>query len=157
MRNAARLLALLVVLAWMPPALAQAPNEPAIRDVIARQLDAMNRGDHVAAFGFASPTIQSMFGDAANFMRMVELGYPQVFRSRSHRFLELDTSGGRIVQPVLVESDAGTVVARYEMVEIDGVWRINACTIEQAEGAWLSSRRASARSSRMRTAALRPG
>ena len=103
--------------------------------MIARQLDAMNRGDHAAAFAIASPTIQTMFGDAPNFMRMVELGYPQVFRSRSHRFLRLDTTDGQLIQRVLIESDAGTVVARYEMVEIDGVWRINGCSIEKPEGA----------------------
>jgi hypothetical protein len=49
--------------------------------------------------------------------------------------LKLDTSDGRLIQRVLVESEAGTVVARYEMVEIDGAWRINGCTIEQGEGA----------------------
>ena len=30
--------------------------------------------------------------------------------------------------------DGGSVVARYEMIEIDGVRRINGCAIEQAEG-----------------------
>ena len=138
MHRYAHVLGIIVLLAWAPaaPAHAQSAHETAIRDVISHQLEAMNRGDGTAAFAFASPMIQSMFGDAPTFMRMVEMGYPQVYRSRGHRFLKLDAGDdGRLVQRVLVESDAGTVVARYEMVEIDGRWRINGCSIEKAEGA----------------------
>jgi uncharacterized protein DUF4864 len=136
MRKSAETLAAIVLLAIASTtALAQSPQETAIRGVIARQLEAMNRGDGVAAFALASPAIQSIFGDAANFMRMVERGYPQVYRSRSHRFLQLDSTQGRLIQRVLIESDTGTVLARYEMVEIGGVWRINGCSIEQTEGA----------------------
>jgi hypothetical protein len=135
MRKSAETLAAIVLLAIASTAIAQSPQETAIRGVIARQLEAMNRGDGAAAFAQASPAIQSLFGDAANFMRMVERGYPQVYRSRSHRFLKLDSTEGRLIQRVLIESDTGTVVARYEMVEIDGAWRINGCSIEQTEGA----------------------
>jgi hypothetical protein len=134
MRKCAKMLAAVVLLAMASAAIAQSPQEAAIRGVIGQQLEAMNRGNGVAAFALASPAIQSAFGDAANFMRMVERGYPQVYRSRGHRFLKLDTSDGRLIQGVLIESDAGTVVARYEMVEVDGEWRINGCTIEQTEG-----------------------
>src|SRR4029453_467833 len=141
MRKSAETLAAIVLLVTAPTtAVAQSPQETAIRGVIARQLEAMNRGDGVAAFALASPAIQSIFGDAANFMRMVERGYPQVYRSRSHRFLKLDSTQGRLIQRVLIESDSGTVVARYEMVEIDGAWRINGCSIEQTEGAVLPPR-----------------
>jgi Domain of unknown function (DUF4864) len=135
LRATLRILGLSLLLACANLALAQAPDESGIREVISRQLEAMNRDDGSAAFGFASPMIQSMFGDAPAFMRMVQQGYPQVYHSRGHRFLKLDTSDGRLVQRVLIESDAGTVVARYEMVEIGGAWRINGCAIEKAEGA----------------------
>ena len=117
----AQVFSAIVLLALASTVLAQSPRETAIREVIARQLDAMKRGDEMAAFAFASPAIQSTFGDAANFMRMVERGYPQVYRSRRHDFLKLDTFNDRLIQRVLIESDAGTVVARYAMVEIDGV------------------------------------
>ena len=135
MRKSAETLAAIVLLAIASTAIAQSPQETAIRGVIARQLEAMNRGDEAAAFALASPAIQSQFGDATNFMRMVERGYPQVYRSRSHRFLKLDSTEGRLIQRVLIESDTGTVVARYEMVAIDGAWRINGCSLEQTEGA----------------------
>jgi hypothetical protein len=135
MRKSIQTLAVMLLLAPAATAIAQSPQETAIRGVIARQLQAMQRGDAMAAFALASPAIQWLFGDATNFMRMVELGYPQVYRSRAHRFLQLDTSQGRLIQRVLVESDAGTVVARYEMVEVDGAWRINGCSLEPTEGA----------------------
>jgi hypothetical protein len=99
MRKSAETLAAIVLLAIASTtAVAQSPQETAIRGVIARQLEAMNRGDGVAAFALASPAIQSIFGDAANFMRMVEGGYPQVYRSRSHRFLKLDSTQGRLTR-----------------------------------------------------------
>ena len=125
----------MLMLAMTSAMAAETPRETAIHAVIAGQLAAINRGDGVAAFAFASPAIQSQFGDATNFMRMVERGYPQVYRSRRHRFLKLWDADGRLIQRVLIESDAGTVVASYEMVEIDGRWRINGCTIDAMEGA----------------------
>jgi hypothetical protein len=134
-RPYAQILIAIFVWASSSAVVAQSAIETAIHDVIGRQLEAMKRADGVAAFAFASPAIQALFGDAANFMRMVERGYPQIYRSRRHRFLQLDGSGGEQIQRVLIESDSGTVIARYEMVEIDGAWRINGCTIEQTEGA----------------------
>jgi hypothetical protein len=135
MRKGTSIVLAALLAAWICGAAAQAPSEQAIRDVIARQLEAMNRDDQAAAFAIASPAIQQLFADAPTFMGMVASGYPQVHRSRGHRFLKLEVIDDRLVQRVLIESDAGAVVARYEMVEIDGVWRINGCTIEAAEGA----------------------
>ena len=125
----------LVLLLWPAFASAQAPDASGIRAVITRQLEAMNRDDQAGAFAIASPTIQQMFQDAPTFMTMVERGYPQVHRSRRHQFLKLDSVEGRLVQRVLIESDAGTVVGRYEMIEIDGSWRINGFSLEKYEGA----------------------
>jgi len=136
MRRFAHFMLGVVLLAWAPAAMAQAPNESAIREVITRQLEAMRRGDGVAAFAIASPAIQGMFGDdAERFMGMVERSFPQVFRSRSHRFLKLENTDGKLMQGVLIESDSGTAVARYEMVVIDGIWRINGCFLDKADGA----------------------
>ena len=135
MRKALAIAVATVLSAWIWAAVAQAPAEQAIHDVIARQLEAMQRDDHAAAFAFASPAIQAMFGDAATFMRMVAQGFPQVHRSRSHRFLKLEIVDDKLIQRVLIESDTGTVVAQYEMVEVDGAWRINGCRLEKAEGA----------------------
>ncbi len=131
----ARVLGVIVLLAWAPGSLTQSATETSIREVVTRQLDAMKRGDAAAGFAVASPAIQTMFGDAANFMSMVEKGYPQIYRSRGHRFLKLGEIEGKLIQRVLVESDSGMAVARYEMIEIDGAWRINGCAVEKPDGA----------------------
>ena len=117
------------------PTAAEPPN-PAIQTVISRQLEAFKKDDARAAFAIASPMIQGMFGDATTFMTMVERGFQTIWRSQRHQFLNLDVIEGRFVQRVLIDGrDGMTVVARYEMVEIDGQWRINSCTIEKGENA----------------------
>jgi hypothetical protein len=129
------LLLLLAPLAMPPAALADEASDAAIHDVITRQLEAIKKDDATAAFAMAAPNIQSMFGDPATFMSMVERGYPQIYRSTGHKFLNIDTSTGRLMQRVLIESVKGSVVVRYEMIEIDGVWRINGCMIEKVDAA----------------------
>ncbi len=102
----------------------------AIRDVISRQLDAFRRDDGVTAFGFASPQIQGKFGTPEFFMEMVKRGYPQVYRSKSAKFLGLKTIGDRIVQRVILESLGNdAVIAQYFMKKIDGRWRISGCVL----------------------------
>jgi hypothetical protein len=134
--HAARTLGVMLMLVWTcASALAQAPNEAAIRDAITRQLEAMRRGDGNAAFAIASPGIQGVFKDPASFMGMVARAYPQIHRSRGHRFLKLEAADGKLIQRVVIESEAGTVIAKYEMVEIDGVWRINGVALEKTDGA----------------------
>ena len=135
MKLATRILTLLLLLtAAAPGATAQQSlSESGIRDVITRQLDALNKGDGLAAFAIASPTIQQLFKDPPTFMSMVERGYPQVRHARSHRFLNLTSDDGRLIQRVFIESDAGTVIGSYEMIQIDGAWRINGVAFEKME------------------------
>src|SRR5581483_4584959 len=129
------LLAVALLIACAGPAPAQTPREAAIRDVITRQLGALRRGDAHEAFAVRSPAIQALFGSPGKFMVIVEQGYPQIYRSRSHRFLKLETIDGKTVQRVLIESAAGTVIARYEMTELAGTWRINGVAVKKTDGA----------------------
>jgi Domain of unknown function (DUF4864) len=115
---------------------AQSTRNAAIETVINRQLDAFNRDDTATAFSQASPMIQDMFGQAERFSGMVQSGYPQIYRSRAATFLKLETIDGRLLQSVLIEGLDGTFVsALYEMVEVDGAWRINGCTLVRGEAA----------------------
>ncbi len=123
----------LMLWATATAAIAVTVSDTAIREVISQQLNAINNDDGQAAFAIASPNIQTMFGSPATFMSMVERGYPQIYRSRSHRFLNIDDSSGTLQQRVLVEGETGSVIVRYEMIEIDGRWRINGCIIEKVE------------------------
>jgi Domain of unknown function (DUF4864) len=126
---------MLMLTAGAPFCVADDARPDAIHDVITRQLDAIKKDDADAAFAIASPTIQTMFGSPATFMSMVERGYPQIFRSIGHKFLNIDETDGLVRQRVLIESEKGSVIVRYEMIEIDGHWRINGCMIEKVDEA----------------------
>ena len=87
-RRARRLAAALAILGLihMAPAPAEQAISPAdqaaIRSVIAAQIEAFRRDDSAAAFSFASPTIQRIFGTPDQFMAMVRSGYQPVYRPR---------------------------------------------------------------------------
>ena len=135
MRNLGRLFLALTLLFRASSAFAETPEETKVHAVITQQLEALRRGDSESAFARASPTIQGIFQNAQNFSRMVETGFPQIYKSRTHRFLKLEGNNGTYTQRVLIESDGGTVVVRYEIIEIDGASRINGCVIEASQGA----------------------
>lgn len=128
---------LLMFLAVSFPTLAQAPvdlpaaDRAAIRGVIESQMAAFRRDDGAAAFGFATPNIQSMFGDPDNFLAMVRRGYAAVYRPRSVEFAELVGDAERPVQLVhVVGPDGETAIAAYEMARAGGgPWRINGCVL----------------------------
>ena len=113
-----------------------ASDRQAIEQVIKSQLDAFRRDAGDAAFGAASPNIQSMFGNATHFMAMVQQGYPPVYRSRSAEFEQVQTIDDRIVQRVmLIGPDGAAVTALYTMEhEPDGTWKIDGCTLTKPSG-----------------------
>ena len=117
-----------------PSALA-APDQQAIRQVIEAQLDAFQHDDGTKAFGFASPTIQHQFGDAATFMQMVKSGYTPVYRPRSVSFDKLlDTQYGPDQILRLIGPDGHAYAAHYIMQrQPDGSWMINGCYLTRVE------------------------
>ena len=112
-----------------------AADEAQIHDIIARQLDAIDRGDGSAAFALASPSIQTLFQGPETFIDMVARGYPQLLHARRHRFLKLEMMNGALTQRVLIDGEKGSVVARYEMIMVEGQWRINGCMLEARQDA----------------------
>ena len=100
---------------WASPAFAQAPvdlpaaDRAAIRRVIESQIAAFRRDDGPAAFAFATPHIQAMFGTPENFLAMVRRGYAAVYRPRSLEFAELVGDLARPIQLVQVTGPDGTV------------------------------------------------
>jgi hypothetical protein len=104
-------------------------DEAALRQVIEAQIRAFQRDDGAAAFALASKGIQAQFGTAENFLGMVRVGYPAVYRPRHYRFLETIVVDGQVVQKVLVVGPDGVpVLALYPMVrEEDGQWRTAGC------------------------------
>mgnify|MGYP006277648529 CR=1 FL=1 len=128
--------ALLVLFATIGSAAAVelAPAERnAIRAVVQAQLDAFQRDDGAAAFGYASPSIRAMFRSPERFMAMVREGYAPVYRPRRVEFRDVVQWRGRITQRVrLVGPDGVPVIANYLMQrQDDGSWRIDGCILEE--------------------------
>ena len=119
-----RILSVIALLAFAAPGAAQ--DTDAIEETIAAQLEAFNDRDVMAAWGHASPMIQGMFGTPGNFGMMVEQGYPMVWTTEAPEFIGLRDQGGRTIQTVrLRDADGRSHVLDYEMVEMQGRWRIN--------------------------------
>lgn len=131
-----RLLAILAAtfsLISTPPLVAQDAG-PSIRDVISQQLGSISRDDWAGAFKYASPMIQRMFKTPENFGDMVRKGYPMVWRPSEREFGELEPRGERQVQIVFLRDQSGQpFIAEYEMIQVNGTWRINGVRIIKGE------------------------
>lgn len=129
--------AVILALAFTGAAAAQEPalsdsDRAAIRGIIGRQVEAFRRDDGDAAFGYASPMIQGMFGSSDVFMDMVRQGYRPVYRPRVFDFREIVERDGQPTQKVhVIGPDGRPVTAFYPMIQLpDGSWRINGCYLE---------------------------
>ena len=57
---------------------------------------------------------------------MVERGYPMVWSNGGASFSDLRTEGGLLLQRAVVEDAQGRLwTIDYEMIEVEGAWRIN--------------------------------
>jgi hypothetical protein len=102
-----------------------------IQGLINGQINAFQHDDGAAAYGYASPTIQSLFASPDQFMAMVKSGYPPVYRPQSVTMGPLvDTQLGPMQKVFLTGPDGLNYVAVYSMQrQPDGSWKINGCTI----------------------------
>jgi len=137
MRPVRALAALILSLVLAVTAIAQElslsdSDRAAIRDIIGKQVEAFQRDDGPAAFGYASPAIQGMFGTAEIFMDMVRQGYQPVYRPRVFDFAEIVDLHGQPAQKVhVIGPDGRPVTAWYPMTRLpDGSWRINGCFLQ---------------------------
>ena len=98
----------------------------AIALVIERQISAFQKNDLQRAFSYASPTIQKKFGTPEVFGKMVEMGYPMVWRPSRWQMVKLvDTSHGLVQVVLFVDESGREYEAGYLMQQIDGGWRVN--------------------------------
>ena len=54
-----------------------------IKTAVSNQLQAFSEDNATAAFSYASPKIQSIFGSPDNFLAMVKKSYPSVYRPKN--------------------------------------------------------------------------
>lgn len=107
-----------------------------IRATIGSQIEAFRADDFAQAFTFASPSIRQVFRTPENFGAMVRGGYPMVWRPSDVRFLELREIAGALWQKVMVTDSKGRAhILDYQMIEIDGGWKINAVQLVETGGA----------------------
>lgn len=107
-----------------------------IERVIRAQLEAFARDDAAKAFSYAAPGIRQMFRTPENFLAMVRLGYPVVYRHSTVAFLKPAGDGTDVVQPVrMADADGILWIAVYLMQrQEDGTWLTNGCRLARSEG-----------------------
>ncbi len=122
---------ILAFVIWFAPV--QAQDNAAIEGIIEEQLQAFTDRDVDAAWQFASPMIQSMFGNSARFGQMVEQGYPMVWDNRDAQFMELSGDGKLVLQKVYIRDAQGAGwVLSYAMLLTDAGWKINGVSVVPA-------------------------
>ena len=134
MNKALHAAVLVLGLSWAAATSAEAvlSPEPGITATIDAQIGALLNDDFDGAFTYASPGIQGLFGDSERFGQMVRNGYPMVWRPAEVHYLALREVAGALWQRVLIRDQAGGVhLLDYQMVQVDGNWRINGVHILQ--------------------------
>lgn len=103
-----------------------ADDRAEIEALIRDQFAAFAEGDAAEAYSYASPMIQGMFQTPENFGRMVQGGYPMIWSAADVDLLGLREEGGRLLQRLSVKGpDGGRFYFDYEMIRVEGQWRIN--------------------------------
>ena len=117
------LLTFALILGFALPAPAQ---EADIRATITAQIEAFKLDDFSEAVTYARPNIRNIIRSPENFGRMVQQGYPMVWRPAELRYLDLREVAGNLWQRVQITDATGRVhLLDYQMIQIDGDWRIN--------------------------------
>ena len=129
-----------MVVFFGPRAIAAEPLESgdraAVRQVIEAQLAAFAADDAQQAFSYASPTIQETFITARNFLDMVRIAYPVVYRPVGLSFQVPFVQDSEVWQTVEMRDAQGVGwTALYTLLrQADGVWRINGCVLRRGLG-----------------------
>ena len=113
----------------------EATDQQESRAVIEAQLEAFKQGDSAKAFSYATPNIQTMFGDAETFMRMVRSGYDVVVQPANVRFVKFQSDGTNAQHAVQMIDRQKTLWNVYYVLQkrSDGSWKISSCETEKAE------------------------
>ena len=106
-------------------AVAAETNDTA-QSTISAQLAAFGTDTLAEAFAIASPSIQQMFGTPEAFGQMVKRDYPMIYDPARVVYLDQHDTGAAIYQEMLFTDRDGVAHSfLYELILIDGTWRIN--------------------------------
>jgi len=110
---------------------AEAQGDPTA--IIGAQIEAFLAGDVDTAFTYAAPGIKRLFGTPENFGRMVQQGYPMVWRPAEVRYGPAEARGAAVLQQVYITDAAGRVYTlEYTMVPAGDSWQIAGVSILEA-------------------------
>ena len=106
------------------------------KSVIGAQVEAFRRDDWEAAFSYAAPSIQKIFGDPSNFRSMVLSGYRAVAHPSVFEFQDAAILNGRPAQVVYVVGPDGRAyrAVYFMQQQPDGSWKISGVTLLPLEG-----------------------
>jgi len=120
-----RIFAILWLILVLSSPLAAGEKED-VQAIINGQIEAFQKDDFAAAFTYASPSIRSMFGTPENFGKMVQRGYPMVWRPKDVRFLDFESTPAGLMQSLQIVDQAGKVhYLRYFVVSTSKGWKIS--------------------------------
>jgi len=104
-----------------------------IEGTIGSQFEAFKADDFETAFTFATPRLQQLFQSPQNFQRMVQGGYPMVWRPAEVRYLNLREENGAFMQTVeIIDGDGVRHLLDYRMEQTEAGWRIGGVQILEA-------------------------
>lgn len=126
----ALMLVMSLIIALAAPAWAD-DDVAAAQSAIRGQVEAISHDDGETAYGYASPRIQSLFGDPDTFMAMVRSGYAPLYRHKSFDFGEGRAEDGVIIQQAhIVDADGVPWDALYTLErQPDGSMKITGCSL----------------------------
>ena len=106
-----------------------------IRQIVEKQLQAFQKDDFIAAFSFASPSIQQQFGTWDNFKQMVISSYRAVYRPRAVIFGSFSLVENFPAQTLTIMDFYGNIIqATYVMQQqSDFSWRIHGCFLSPTD------------------------
>ena len=121
------LLGLLLPIAATAAVLAES-DARAVRQVVEAQLEAFAAGNAERSFSHASPDIRAQFGDAGNFLGMVQRHYPMLIRPAAVSFF----------QPQVSSDSPATVTQVLQVRDRDGrLWKATYLLQRQRGAGWL--------------------
>jgi hypothetical protein len=131
-----KLLRILGIVLLMVGSSSAEAQEEEIAAVISGQLVALAESDFGTAYKFASPSVQAQVPTTEDFAAMVKGSFPMMLAVRDVDFVDFYPTQQSILQRVKITNEDGTNYwFAYEMIVVNGAWRINGVSRLRPPGA----------------------
>lgn len=131
-----KLLRILGIVLLMVGSSSAEAQEEEIAAVISGQLVALAESDFGTAYKFASPSVQAQVPTTDDFAAMVKGSFPMMLAVSEVDFVDFFPTQRSILQRVKITKEDGTNYwFAYEMIVVNGAWRINGVSRLRPPGA----------------------